>query len=266
METKAGISALTVFADTGIAPEEAAQLAGHLQSELTCDPDTAAEADRSGRLILHLSQQGLALEGGGLSLQADLSSMLPRLKPANLQREMLVKAAKLKGRSAPLSALDATAGMGEDSLLLAAAGYRVTLYEYDPVIAALLRDALHRAAAIPELTDPVSRMTLVEGDSIAAMNALAKANEDTPDLILLDPMFPERTKSALVKKKFQLLHRLERPCANEEAMLQAAVAAGPARIVVKRPLKGPFLAGIRPSYSLSGKAIRYDCIVPPHRS
>ena len=45
-----------------------------------------------------------------------------------------------------LRAVDATAGFGEDSLLLAAAGYNVELYEYDPVIAALLRDALRRAA------------------------------------------------------------------------------------------------------------------------
>ncbi|MBQ4243593.1 MAG: class I SAM-dependent methyltransferase, partial [Clostridia bacterium] len=35
----------------------------------------------------------------------------------------------------------------------------------------------------------------------------------------------------------------------------------PHKIVIKRPLKGPFLAGRKPDYSLQGKAIRYDCIV-----
>ena len=44
-------------------------------------------------------------------------------------------------------AVDATAGLGEDSLLLAAAGFEVTLCEADPVIAVLLEDALTRAAA-----------------------------------------------------------------------------------------------------------------------
>jgi 16S rRNA (guanine1516-N2)-methyltransferase len=43
--------------------------------------------------------------------------------------------------------------------------------------------------------------------------------------------------------------------------MDAARAAGPRRIVVKRPLKGPFLADVKPSYSLKGKAVRYDCIV-----
>ena len=61
-------------------------------------------------------------------------------------------------------------------------------------------------------------------------------------------------------KKLQLLQVLERPCADEEALLQAAIDAQPAKIVVKRPLKGPYLAGRRPSYSLTGKAIRYDVI------
>ena len=76
-------------------------------------------------------------------------------------------------------------------------------------------------------------------------------------------MFPERTKSGLVKKKFQLLHRLEAPADDEEALLAAAIAARPQRIVIKRPLKGPYLAGRKPSYTLSGKKIRYDCIALP---
>jgi len=35
--------------------------------------------------------------------------------------------------------------MGEDAFLLAAQGYEVTLYEQNPVIAALLKDAIRRA-------------------------------------------------------------------------------------------------------------------------
>ena len=165
-----------------------------------------------------------------------------------------------------LRAVDATAGFGEDSLLLAAAGYNVELYEYDPVIAALLRDALRRAAKSSDdaLRDAVSRMDLREGDSVSAMRAMAGSNEP-PDIVLLDPMFPERRKSALVKKKFQLLQQLESPCegADESELLEAAEAAGPRRIIIKRPLKGPYLAGRRPGYSITGKAVRYDCIVIP---
>ena len=63
-------------------------------------------------------------------------------------------------------------------------------------------------------------------------------------------------------KKFQLLHHLEAPCTDEEGLLRAAIACGPRKVVIKRPAKGPYLAGIKPSYSIDGKAVRYDCIIP----
>ncbi|MCQ2385968.1 MAG: class I SAM-dependent methyltransferase, partial [Clostridia bacterium] len=83
-----------------------------------------------------------------------------------------------------------------------------------------------------------------------------------PDVIFLDPMFPERRKSGLVKKKFQLIHYLERPCENEADMFWAAFDLSPRKIAVKRPVKGAFLAGVKPSYSLPGKAVRYDVYLP----
>ena len=208
-------------------------------------------------VFLRLDETGLSLcDADGLTIRGDFSKLLPRLKPNNLNGELLVKAARIKGNDAPI-AVDATAGLGEDSLLLAAAGFRVRLFEQDPVIAALLSDALERAAQNPELSGIVSRMELVCGNSI---EELPKLNY-VPDVIVLDPMFPERVKSASVKKKFQLIHQLERPCEEEEELLAAALATGAHKIVIKRPLKGAALAGKKPSYSLTGKAIRYDVLV-----
>ena len=198
----------------------------------------------------------------GLSMCGDFTRELRRLRPANVSRELLVRATRVRGCDCP-RALDATAGMGEDSLLLAAAGFSVTLYEHDPVIAALLADALERAAAVPELAPIVARMRLVRGDSVGALRALADGDASAcPDVVLLDPMFPERRKSASVKKKAQLLQRLERPAQDEAAMLDAAIKARPRKVVVKRPLKGPFLAGAKPAYQIAGKAVRYDVLVP----
>lgn len=248
-----GCGELVVFADGGADTAAARRLAERLKARFTQE---RAQAERAA-LVLRLDSQGLALVGGGQVLRADLTRMLPRLRPSNLTGELVVKAAKIKGAERQLTAVDATAGFAEDSLLLAAAGFRVELYEYNPVIAALLRDALRRAAEIPELADIVGRMTLVEGDSIAALRQLDYA----PDVVLLDPMFPARQKSALVKKKFQLLHQLELPCTDEAALVQAAIAARPHKIVIKRPPKGAYLAGIRPDYSLTGKAVRFDCLV-----
>ena len=104
-------------------------------------------------LALQENAEGLTLCGNGLELRGDFTRMLPRLRPGNLQREFLVKASRIKGLGDHPFAVDATAGLGEDSILLAAAGYFVRMYEHNPVIAALLRDALRRAAEIPELKD-----------------------------------------------------------------------------------------------------------------
>ena len=206
-------------------------------------------------------ERGLALVGEGMELRCDLASMLPRIKPGRLSRELLVRAARVKGVDQP-RAIDATAGFGEDALLLAAAGFHVQLFEHDPVIAALLADGLARAAADPQLAPIAARMRLTSGDSVQALAARASMDVAKPDVVYLDPMFPARQKSAAVKKKFQLLHHLEAPCTDEEGLLRAAIACGPRKVVIKRPAKGPYLAGIKPSYSIDGKAVRYDCIVP----
>lgn len=225
-------------------------------------PEVTAALEAAGLELRRAGDGALVLAGDGMELRADLSSMAPRLRPDRLGRELLVRAARVRGADAP-TVVDATAGLGEDALLLAAAGFSVTLYERDPVIAALLADALARAADDPALAAAVARMRLVEGDSVAGLRAMGERGEH-PDVVFLDPMFPERRKSAAVRKKFQLLHRLERPCDDERALLDAALAARPRKVVVKRPPKGPRLAGAKPSYELAGKAVRYDVIVPPY--
>lgn len=210
------------------------------------------------RIEIAADSEGLVLTDERMQLRPDLMRMLPRLKLGKLQGELLVKAARIKGVEGEPIAIDATAGLGEDALLLAASGYRVILFERDPVIAALLADALERAAEQPQLAPHVARMELRQKDSIPYLRALEPGSID---LVYLDPMFPARSKSAAVKKKFQLLHQLEAPCPDEQDLLAAAIAAKPRRIIVKRPVKGALLAGIKPSYQLRGKAIRYDVIV-----
>lgn len=209
--------------------------------------------------FLHLSSRGLSLERDDLVLLPDFSNMTRRIAPGKLNHELIVRAAKLKNPGANPVAIDATAGLGEDSLCLAACGYTVYLFERDPVIAALLSDAVARAASAPNLSEAASRMHVMEQDSIEAMEKL----DFRPELVYLDPMFPERKKSAAVKKKFQLLHLVEPAAQDGERLLEAARVANPRKIIIKRPLKGPYLGDVKPSYSLTGKAIRFDCIVAP---
>lgn len=225
-----------------------------IASRLGCD---VCEDNTFEELALLLSADGLSLTDGNLSMRGDFHNVYERTQKGRLASEMLVKVAKRKTYGETATAIDATAGLGEDSFLLAAAGFTVQLYEYDSVIAELLDDALIRAKADPELCAIASRMTLHKEDSIEALRNVSQK----PDIVLLDPMFPERQKSALIKKKFQLLQKLEKPCSEEDALLEAALQSGAHRIIIKRPLKGPFLANKKPDYSLSGKAIRYDCII-----
>ena len=135
------------------------------------DPFSVA---RAAGLELIGKSAGLTLTDGTMELRADFVRMLPRLKQGRLQQELLVKAARAKGVECPW-AIDATAGFGEDSLLLAAAGFTVDLYEQDCVIAALLKDALDRAADNPALATAVARMRLHAGeDSIAGLHHITE--------------------------------------------------------------------------------------------
>lgn len=202
--------------------------------------------------------KGLALVCGNTVLRADYTTLMSRIRSHAVQKELLVRAAKVKGVKDPV-AVDATAGLGEDSLLLAAAGFEVTLFERDKTIAALLIDAVARARETPELAQTASRMHVIEGDSVDGLRHLGFC----PHVVFLDPMFPQRAKSSAVKKKLQMIQQLEQPCNNEAELLDAALATRPRKVVIKRPIKGPHLAGARPSYSLAGKAVRYDVIVPP---
>lgn len=213
-------------------------------------------SDKAGdELTLMFDSSGVSLVGYGLTFRGDFEQMLHRLTEGRLQHEMLVHITKTKDDSP--RAVDATAGMGEDSILLAAAGYDVTMYEQNAVIAALLKDAMRRAKKNPVLKDIVSRMKLIEGNSINLMKELTF----TPDVIYLDPMFPARQKTGLVNKKLQLIQKLEMPCYEEKELLEAAINIQPSKIIIKRPLKGAFLAEREPDYSVKGKAIRYDCIM-----
>ena len=213
---------------------------------------------------LRETDAGLTLVGDNMELRCDFEEMLPRIKPGRLQQELLVKAAKIKGAQSP-TAIDCTAGLGQDSFLLAATGFTVRMFERDETIAALLEDGLTRAGNNPMISSVAKRMSLDHSDSLQYLESLAQSSEQAPDVIYLDPMFPARQKSAAVKKKFQLLHVLEKPCdeAEEDALIRAAFAAGSRKVVIKRPVKGGHLAGIKPSYSITGKAVRYDVLVPP---
>ncbi|CRI55695.1 class I SAM-dependent methyltransferase [Pseudomonas sp. CCOS 191] len=151
--------------------------------------------------------------------------------------------------------LDATAGLGKDAFVLASLGCEMTLIERQPLIAALLEDGLARARGDAEIGPIVARMQLLTGNAIERMRAW---EGEAPQVIYLDPMFPHRDKSALVKKEMRVFRPLVGDDLDAPALLEAALALATHRVVVKRPRKAPIIEGAKPSHSLEGKSSRYD--------
>jgi len=167
----------------------------------------------------------------------------------------VAKACGLKGGSTP-HVLDATAGLGRDAFVLASLGCQVDMLERSPVAASLLADGLLRAQASDEVAAIASRMRLHHGMAGELMQAWTAAR---PEVIYLDPMFPEtKTKSALSKKEMQTFQQVVGADADADALLLPARALATARVVVKRPRHAPLLAGAKPSYSLEGDSVRFD--------
>ncbi len=207
-------------------------------------------------LLLEKHNGTLTLTDGKISAFCDFTSLIPRLKINNLNAEHIVKAAKLK-EGLNSVCVDMTAGLGEDSFLLAASGFNVYMFESNKTIFSLLKDGLDRAKDNELLKNVACKITAINENSI---EGISKIPSDI-DVVYLDPMFPERQKSSLIKKKFQLLQQLERPCNNGEELLEAALSVNPKKVVIKRPLKADFLGGKKASYQINGKTIRYDIIV-----
>ena len=168
--------------------------------------------------------------------------------------QMIAKAVGVQPGVRP-RVLDATAGLGRDAFVLATLGCEMTLIERQPIIAALLEDGLVRAARDSEVAPITAQMQLLAGNAIELMKGW---QGEPPQVIYLDPMFPHRDKSALVKKEMRLFRPLVGDDMDAPALLQAALALASHRVVVKRPRKAPIIEGAKPSYALEGKSSRYD--------
>ncbi|MCP3679188.1 MAG: class I SAM-dependent methyltransferase [Gammaproteobacteria bacterium] len=180
-----------------------------------------------------------------------------RCRHASRKNALLARAIGIKAGNRPL-AIDATAGFGSDAQLIAALGCRVVMLERCSSLAELLRQALANAKDDAEMGETAARMRLIEVDSITFLKN--RRYEEKPDVIYLDPMFPPRKKTALVKKSLQTLQTLLGGETTDAAeLLQAAIDCAPKRVVVKRPLSAAALdASIVPSLTMKGRSCRFD--------
>lgn len=178
-----------------------------------------------------------------------------------------------------INVVDATAGLGRDALLFAAAGCDVVAVEKNPLIAFLLQEA--KASAVNsdrvELKNAVARVNFYSGDSIEYLSH-KRDGESRPDVIYIDPMYSNAgastnasggeglKKTAAVKKNAQLLQCVDRiftsssgdAASQGDELLDQALRVARQKVVVKRAPKAPWLGERKPSSSLGGKAVRFD--------
>jgi 16S rRNA (guanine1516-N2)-methyltransferase len=193
-----------------------------------------------------------------LPLYIDFSSkrMNYRRENMNMRKEILIRAMGLKSHSKP-RIIDATAGLARDSFLLASLGFNVQLIERSPIIHALVRDGIERGLQNPTLAPIVKRMDLIQSDAVSWLKQLT----EKPDIIYLDPMFPERKKTALSKLDMRIFHDVVGDDLDADLLLQTALTCAIKRVVVKRPRLAKELSGITPTYSLSGSSSRFDIYI-----
>jgi 16S rRNA (guanine1516-N2)-methyltransferase len=211
-------------------------------------------------LLLVVTVNGLELReagrnaAGGVRMDFGKTRARTRRLAKTSRRQPITLAVGLKNHIPTI--VDATAGLGRDAMLLAGLGCRVVAIERSEILVAMLRDALNREADVP-IKDVIRkrRITVVVGDAIDLLAQMS--DQESPDVIYLDPMYPPRGGSALPKKEMRILRRLVGNDTDAGALLQVARRVARKRVVVKRTPRTPPLAPA-PTMSYRSKLVRYD--------
>jgi len=217
---------------------------------------------REYEFLLVYSANGLSLKHTGQNgfgpIMVDFTSpgMTYRIKHGGGRSQAIGRAVGLKKGWQP-TVIDATAGLGRDGFILACLGCHVHMLERSPVLAALLEDAVQRASQSDQTTEIVKeRLYFTHADSKDFLQKLRQ--ENYPDVVYLDPMYPERTKSSLVKKEMRILRAVAGDDQDAAELLTIGLGCSRNRVVVKRPRLAPPLSSMVPSHQISGKTSRFD--------
>lgn len=187
-------------------------------------------------------------------------SLAHRVKFANSYKQPLAKAIGVTNKSKP-TVLDITAGLARDAYVLYSLGCSVTMVEASAVLATMIQQAIDYSNQTDnENIINCESFKIVNSDSLTYMQNL---NIEVPDVIYMDPMYPERKKSALVKKDMQILHKLIGPPSDElnRNLLNQALQLARQRVVIKRPENASEIDGPPPTLKFSSKKTRYDVYV-----
>lgn len=213
----------------------------------------------TSRPLLYLTHQGLMLCPHNMKpWKIDFLSSEKQHRRYHGGRETLVRACGIKKNKEPQTIIDASAGCGQDAFVLACTGAHVILIERNPVIAALLEDALKRFHAHSALSENI-HLTLYFDDAINFLqHRLSILLPDLPDVIYWDPMHPTRQKSAQVKKEMVMLQQWISPESNPESLINLSLPYVKDRVVLKWPQKAPPLKNLKPSFVYKENTVRFE--------
>jgi len=171
------------------------------------------------------------------------------------RKQTLARAVGIRSGFNPVI-LDVTGGLGKDAFVLASLGCTITILERKAVIYALLKNGIERAQYHDNTKAIANRLELIHTDAVEYLSRLQ--SDQQPDVIYLDPMYPSRDKSALVKKEMQYFHDIAGRDDDAGELLLQALSSGVRRVVVKRPAKAKTLTDKIPDTVVSSKNTRYD--------
>lgn len=218
--------------------------------------------DDSAEFVLVVTDAGLQLSDRTRReqpLRLDFGKLIRQRGPATA-RSLLGRASGIR-RSGGMRVLDCTGGLGRDACMLATLGAAsVVVMERNPVLVALLEDALTRGRAEAETRAWLGNMRVESGD---ALEMLGGTSACAFDVVYVDPMFP-RGRRALAGRELQLLQRLlgdEEQAGDAEVLVAAALASGCRRVVIKRAKHQRPVAA--PTFEAKGKSFRFDVYVNP---
>ena len=176
-----------------------------------------------------------------------------RLRFGGGRGQDLAKAMGLRGGKTPMI-VDATAGLGRDSFLLASLGAQVILIERSEKMHALLVEGMNRAENEGgEFREIIGRMSLMKGDAKDLIPELSG------EAILIDPMHPPRQKSALVKRELRQVREIVGTDDDAPDLVRIALAHAQNRVVLKWPAKADPIDGLKAcTHQILGKTTRYD--------
>ncbi len=224
----------------------------------------------SSSLFFSYQKKGIYIEYKNSRLEVDFSKdiglkrffldeeKILKIRPS--KREPIVRAITTK-RFKPRLVMDLTAGFGLDTIQIALLDIPVICCEKEPVIFLFLKEFISRLGVFNLRV--ATRIRPIFGNSINILKEVG-SSIPIPDLIYLDPMFPDTTKKKGKEKKYmQVIKLLKMEIEDESLLFQRAMECTSKRVVIKRPLYAEEvkIMGKGPLYQVQGRGHRFDVYV-----